>query len=170
MTALTHPMDTPDTNWPAVRCRGTNRRGTQCGRHAVPGAAVCRMHGGAAPQVQRKAALRLAALVDPAIATLAREMTNQTTGSAMSRLRAAENVLDRAGYPRRLETDAGTARELLAARLIEIAAERSAEQAQSASEDRERRRQQRAARRERASQLTIEGETVPDDHDRGAPE
>lgn len=59
---------------------------------------MCRKHGGGAPQVRRKAKLRLAELVDPAIATLAREMTTATRSG--DRLRAAENVLDRTGHGR----------------------------------------------------------------------
>lgn len=71
-------------NWPASRepttiktsypkgkpqmsqCKATNRQGNRCGRSAVPGATVCNMHGGKAPQVQAKAAERLqwAAQVD----------------------------------------------------------------------------------------------------------
>lgn len=33
------------------RCTATNRRGERCGRAPAPGCAVCRAHGGAAPQV-----------------------------------------------------------------------------------------------------------------------
>lgn len=40
-----------------MRCEATARSGEQCKRSATPGATVCRMHGGAAPQV-RKAAQR----------------------------------------------------------------------------------------------------------------
>lgn len=45
----------------APRCTAKNRRGVQCGNSAVPGATVCRLHGGAAPQVRRAAARRLQA-------------------------------------------------------------------------------------------------------------
>ncbi|MGB3954728.1 MAG: HGGxSTG domain-containing protein [Brooklawnia sp.] len=41
------------------QCKATNRQGNRCGRSAVPGATVCNMHGGKAPQVQAKAAERL---------------------------------------------------------------------------------------------------------------
>lgn len=47
---------------PAVRCSATNRQGKPCGAYAVPGATVCRMHGGSAPQVRRAAARRLQAV------------------------------------------------------------------------------------------------------------
>lgn len=39
----------------ALRCKSTNRRGLPCGNFAVLGAAVCRIHGGSAPQVRRAA-------------------------------------------------------------------------------------------------------------------
>jgi len=39
--------------------------GGQCKKAAILGASVCRAHGGAAPQVKRKAAERLADLIDP---------------------------------------------------------------------------------------------------------
>ncbi len=41
------------------RCTANNKRGTRCERPAIPGAVVCRYHGGGAPQVKRKAAERL---------------------------------------------------------------------------------------------------------------
>ena len=40
-------------------CTATNRSGTPCKRAAVPGATVCRMHGGASPQVKAAAQRRL---------------------------------------------------------------------------------------------------------------
>jgi hypothetical protein len=45
----------------ARRCRAHRKSdGQPCGNYAVTGAAVCRMHGGAAGQVRRKARERLA--------------------------------------------------------------------------------------------------------------
>lgn len=41
------------------RCTARNRQGERCGRPAAPGASVCHMHGGAAPQVKKRARLRL---------------------------------------------------------------------------------------------------------------
>ena len=36
-----------------ARCTATNRQGRRCGKPPIPGGTVCcRMHGGAAPQVQ----------------------------------------------------------------------------------------------------------------------
>lgn len=101
-------------------CRATSKAtGKPCGRTAEPGATVCRYHGGAAPQVKRKAALRLLELVDPAIATLAREMVNADKSS--DRQRAANSILDRAGVPRVTTTpDGEAARDLLVERLRQI--------------------------------------------------
>jgi hypothetical protein len=60
------------------------------------------VHGGGAPQVQAKARLRLAALVDPAIDRLQESLDSAQDGIA---LRAAMDVLDRSGLkePERIE-------------------------------------------------------------------
>jgi hypothetical protein len=42
----------------APRCKAQNTSGEQCGAPAVRGARVCRTHGGSAPAVRRKAAIR----------------------------------------------------------------------------------------------------------------
>lgn len=77
------------------------------------------MHGGAAPQTKRKASLRLLELIDPAIATLAREMA--TAEKSADKQRAANSILDRAGMPRRTEVvDAGSATDLLIERIREL--------------------------------------------------
>lgn len=44
----------------AIRCSGHNSNGAPCGAWAVRGTAVCVAHGGAAPQVKKAAARRLA--------------------------------------------------------------------------------------------------------------
>lgn len=62
------------------------------------GGARCRMHGGSAPQVREKAAERILALVDLALAGLSRILRSGETDVA--KLRAIENVLDRAGFGR----------------------------------------------------------------------
>ena len=57
------------------RCRATTRAGRPCTNPPVNGAAVCRMHGGAAPQVKAAAERRLAtrAVEADVAATLASE-------------------------------------------------------------------------------------------------
>lgn len=52
------------------QCTATNRQGNRCGQRPIPGGTVCRMHGGAAPQVIFKAKERLAALVPKAVQVL----------------------------------------------------------------------------------------------------
>lgn len=50
------------------RCTAKNRQGERCGKPPIRGGTVCRMHGGAAPQVEAKAEERLQRLADgPAI-------------------------------------------------------------------------------------------------------
>lgn len=80
------------------------------------------------PLVGRKAQLRLLELVDPAIATLAREMTN---GKArpIERVKAAEAILSRAGFgDRNVTVYSDVARELLVQRILEIRDRALAEQ------------------------------------------
>jgi hypothetical protein len=43
-----------------MQCGAHTRSGKQCGNHALPGATVCRMHGGKAPQTQQAATRNLA--------------------------------------------------------------------------------------------------------------
>lgn len=102
----------------APRCTATAKStGRRCREPAIAGGRVCRVHGGAASQVQRRARLRLAELVDPSIARLGRILVNGTDRDA---IRAIENVLDRAGYPRRAEIDVDAARAILRERLIDL--------------------------------------------------
>ena len=100
-------------------CHATSQRtGQPCNAPAVTGMNVCWVHGGASPQAKRGAKLRLAALVDPAIATLAREMAS--ADSSADRQRAANSILDRAGWGRVTTIEAGDARELLVQRLLSL--------------------------------------------------
>ena len=127
--AQAEPYD-PSTAWQRWRdsagraqCRAKSQQTQQrCERPAMPGTTVCRHHGGGAPQTRRKAALRLIELVDPAIATLAKLMQDPQVSPGV-RVRAAENVLDRAGFPRTVNaTGTEDARELLVARLAALGA------------------------------------------------
>jgi hypothetical protein len=111
---------------PARQCTATNRQGRRCRRSAILGGTVCIMHGGSAPQVRRRANLRLIELVDPAIAVLARIMSDPSQ-PAHARIRAAENVLDRAGLPRRVDVVSDeTAKAALLERLIALREQQSA--------------------------------------------
>lgn len=107
---------------PAHRCTAWSRTaGEQCRQPAIPGGTVCRFHGGASPDVKRKAALRLASLVDPAIATLGREMVKAERSA--DRQRAANSILDRAGISRAASSEVEVARSLLLERLAALRAE-----------------------------------------------
>lgn len=64
LSAASREPTTIKTSYPKGKpqmsqCKATNRQGNRCGRSAVPGATVCNMHGGKAPQVQAKAAERV---------------------------------------------------------------------------------------------------------------
>ena len=67
----------------------------QCGRWAIKGGTVCVKHGGSAPQVKKSAALRLLAMVDPALVQL-QELVLQNV-HLPSKLGAIRTVLERAG-------------------------------------------------------------------------
>lgn len=76
----------------------SQRSGELCRAPAMAGQRVCRVHGGSTPQAKQAAKLRLASLVNPAIGTLAREMTRADRSA--DRQRAANSILDRAGIGR----------------------------------------------------------------------
>jgi hypothetical protein len=79
-----------------IRCNGTLQSGKQCRREAVDGSVVCDIHGGAAPQVRRRAAERLIMTADQAAQMLVRmmEVTEVPFGV---RAKIAQDLLDRAG-------------------------------------------------------------------------
>ena len=97
------------------------RSGKRCRKWAIAGGTVCPTHGGRAPQVKDRARLRLASLVEPAIATLGREMT-QADKSA-DRQRAANSILDRSGHGRAVKVEQADAREMLLDLLLQAAEE-----------------------------------------------
>ena len=74
----------------------------------MAGALVCRVHGGAAPQVKAKARERLLEAADPASAELLRILTEAEDDAV--RLRAATAILDRSGHgptTRQVNVDGG---------------------------------------------------------------
>lgn len=91
----------------SVRCRGTNRAGEPCGRAPIRGGDVCILHGGAAPQVQRSAKMRLMAGADLAIDYLLNLLEPKPPCEHCGRsdadrdpvvVRACQIVLDRSGH------------------------------------------------------------------------
>lgn len=75
-----------------VRCKATNRHGEQCRKWAMKGAVVCNKHGGAAPQVRRKAQERILMAQDDAASLLVRAMGDESIPFA-ERRRVAEFLL-----------------------------------------------------------------------------
>lgn len=78
------------------RCSARRSNGQPCRAYAVHGAAVCVTHGGAAPQVKRKAQERIDAAADNAASKLI-EFMNSSKVPFPVRLQAARDLLDRAG-------------------------------------------------------------------------
>jgi hypothetical protein len=79
-----------------VRCNGTRPNGGRCKREAEDGAVVCDQHGGAAPQVRRRAAERLIMTADQAAQMLVKMMEDTEVPFGI-RAKIAQDLLDRAG-------------------------------------------------------------------------
>ena len=82
-----------DLKVPEHQCTARSKTsGSRCRRPAIRGGTVCRFHGGAAPQVIKKAQERLAELVDPALTRLAKLVDGDNPSVALG---AVKDVLDR---------------------------------------------------------------------------
>jgi hypothetical protein len=80
-----------------VRCQGTYKStGEQCRRVAIDGSVVCDQHGGAAPQVLRRAAERIQFTADDAARRLV-EWMNDPSVDMRERVKIAQDMLDRGG-------------------------------------------------------------------------
>jgi hypothetical protein len=79
-----------------VRCNAMRPNGGHCRREAVLGAVVCDQHGGAAPQVRRRAAERLIMTADHAAQMLVNMMADPEVPFGV-RAKIAQDLLDRAG-------------------------------------------------------------------------
>jgi hypothetical protein len=74
------------------KCKARNRFGEPCGNYPIEGAVVCRVHGGSAPQVKRKAHERIAMAQDDAASLLVQFMASDKVPFA-ERRRCAEFLL-----------------------------------------------------------------------------
>jgi hypothetical protein len=79
-----------------VRCGASYANGSQCRREAEDGSVVCDQHGGAAPQVRRRAADRIMNAADLAIQKII-EFVDDPEVPYGVRLKAAQDLADRAG-------------------------------------------------------------------------
>jgi len=79
-----------------IRCNGHMVDGGRCRRVAEPGSIVCRLHGGAAPQVRKRAAERLIMSADHASQKLL-EWLDDPEVPYRVRAEIAQDLLDRAG-------------------------------------------------------------------------
>jgi hypothetical protein len=79
-----------------VRCNATRPNGGRCKREAEPGSVVCDQHGGAAPQVRRRAAERVLLNADEAIQVIKSFISDPTVPAGV-RLKTAQDLADRAG-------------------------------------------------------------------------
>jgi hypothetical protein len=80
-----------------IRCSGQKpSTGERCRREAIPGGSVCRIHGGALPAVQAKAATRIGMTVDAAV-TAMQEMLADPNTDNRDKIIIAKDILDRGG-------------------------------------------------------------------------
>ena len=90
------PHEGPDPKKPrsmAETCKARNRQGRRCQRWPIKGATVCRLHGGAAPQVRQAAIERLRALQPKALLVL--EDLLERDEYPTVQMAAVRDVLDR---------------------------------------------------------------------------
>jgi hypothetical protein len=122
------PVIDPDTGNP--RCTADSKqkiaagieRGSpeaRCGRRPIPGGKTCVMHGSGTAAAVRAARLRGIDLTDPALTVVARILASDAE-KASDRLRAAENILDRFGFPRNVDMSVDEVRDAILHALDDI--------------------------------------------------
>lgn len=87
-----------------VECGAKTSDGDPCKNSPMLGGKRCRMHGGAAPQVKRKAQERLLEGV-PKMLKMLKELASNEDVPPQVRLAAIRDWLDRAGIDRKIEID-----------------------------------------------------------------
>lgn len=98
-----------------MRCTAKAKStGKLCGRSAIAGSNVCRVHGGAAPQTVQAAKLRLLGAIDPAMAELIRIALRGQAEAV--RVSAIKELFERAGFgdPKRVEVTQMPDRQIVA--------------------------------------------------------
>lgn len=85
-------------------CTARRRNGEKCLNYAMSFSTVCRLHGGAAPQVKAAAQVRMLMAADKAAAELIGMMLDKSAPHSV-RLAAARDLLDRAGLGARAGVD-----------------------------------------------------------------
>lgn len=93
-----------DGRTPSNLCKAVKKDGQPCKRPPIQGATVCRAHGGASPQVKRKAQERLLEKVPKMLRMLNELASNEDVPPAV-RLAAIRDWLDRAGVDRKIEIE-----------------------------------------------------------------
>lgn len=78
-----------------TRCKARRKNGQPCKNPPITGGAVCRMHGGGAPQVKRSARQRVLEAAEDAASLLVRLMADETVDLRV-RVNVAQDFLDRA--------------------------------------------------------------------------
>ncbi len=81
---------------PREYCKARKRNGDPCGMAPLAGSVVCRMHGGAAPQVLRKSQERIVMAQDDAAGNLVKWMQDESVPFS-ERRKCAEALLNRGG-------------------------------------------------------------------------
>lgn len=78
-------------------CIGDPETGLNCANNALPGSLLCIEHGGSIARHRQVIAMRMMALIEPALKTVFRCMASNDESVA---LKAAETILDRTGWGR----------------------------------------------------------------------
>lgn len=88
-----------------AKCSARTSKGNPCKNAPMNGTNVCRKHGGAAPQVRKKAQERLQLAVLPLLGHLYKMATDDGSLPPAVKLAAIRDMLDRAGITSKLEIE-----------------------------------------------------------------
>lgn len=88
------------------RCTATNTKGERCRSYAIPGAKVCRNHGGATRHVREAARVRLEMASNRLVGKLV-EIAFDDTRPAAVQLHAIKDSLNRAGLTKPTQVEVG---------------------------------------------------------------